>query len=166
MEAAHLRERPAGVMAKQIVLSFWAREKKIYYWFWLKSGKCFPFNSHHGRRAIILCISLTFSAVEASASQWNVLQEFTKGLSKSLQFLVFQLERSGPSTRNSLSLLAQSLMGLAACRYWLLWVRTAEPCCFSTYVWRHLSCTNVQVSLSELPLKATDILEFQDDYMV
>lgn len=29
MEAAHLKEWPAGVMAKQIVLSFWAEEKKF-----------------------------------------------------------------------------------------------------------------------------------------
>lgn len=29
MEAAHLEEWPTGVMAKQIVLSFWAKEKKF-----------------------------------------------------------------------------------------------------------------------------------------
>ena len=41
MEAAHLEERPAGVMAKQIVVSFWAKEKKFTIDFGLRVERAF-----------------------------------------------------------------------------------------------------------------------------
>lgn len=101
MEAAHLEEWPAGVMAKQIVLSSWAKEKKIAIDFGLRVVSAFC-------TILIMAWELLFWALASHTLMWKTaeiqgLAEIFWGDPQGSPVFGFPAGKRGLSIRNILS---------------------------------------------------------------
>lgn len=156
MEAAHLREQPAGVMAKQIVLSFWAEGKKFTIDFGLRVVSAF-FTIHIMVGELLFCASTSHSLL-CKPQHFNALpcRNLQKGSLSLNSFWFSSWEKVGlvqESFHDSFSTVTEfngfdSLQILITLgqntRILLLFYLCLEAC---------LSCTHAQVSLSELSFK-------------